>query len=527
MTAFLLMTALMLSATACGAAPTTTEGGTLAPITTTTPTIPDPEPEPTEVSVNDSFTVIYPTNATIAEKSAAEAVVNAFTRLGITLTPKDDSTPQAKNEILIGKTNRNASQKILSGLSNGDFSLTVNGTKADGYQIILAANDDSGMELCHGYTEFTYLSKKNAGVFPISLTFTYKRAEAILNGVALKDYTVVYAQEGVGGDKNIQAAKYADTAKEFVKLFEKATGTTLKVVSDTEKNLGKDRLILFGNTALSDDNSVYSYKFVRTGIDIYCAKQLENGNIALAGNNACSAFAAGEAMIYSLIEKNGRLDSLDLSGEKDLIRVACVGDSITYGTNSSDPSMQSYPVYLQRMLGYRYYVEKYGAPSHSLIETDTPSFLKHNYFKQSAAMKPDVVIVMLGTNDCRTQKWEDSAYKNWNDPARKEAFLASGQKLVDAYRNAKANVQIIFATCPTVPQDEWLNTDWTSRIRRYGNPAICTVAETNNCPVIDIYTYSTKHPEMFEGGDGLHPQNEQYEILAKGVYELSKDIIKK
>lgn len=32
---------------------------------------------------------------------------------------------------------------------------------------------------------------------------------------------------------------------------------------------------------------------------------------------------------------------------------------------------------------------------------------------------------------------------------------------------------------------------------------------------------------MFEGGDGLHPQNEQYEILAKGIYDLAKNVIKK
>ena len=89
------------------------------------------------------------------------------------------------------------------------------------------------------------------------------------------------------------------------------------------------------------------------------------------------------------------------------------------------------------------------------------------------------------------------------------------------------DLQIIFSTCPTVPQDAWLGTDWTARIRQYGNPNIKPLANHNDCPVIDIYTYSTMHPEMFEGGDGLHPQNEQYEILAKGIFDLSKEILKK
>lgn len=68
---------------------------------------------------------------------------------------------------------------------------------------------------------------------------------------------------------------------------------------------------------------------------------------------------------------------------------------------------------------------------------------------------------------------------------------------------------------------------YTSRIRRYGNPAIRELAKKNDCPVIDIFEFSEEHPEMLKDGDGLHPQNEQYKILAEGVYDLVKDMIKK
>ena len=39
------------------------------------------------------------------------------------------------------------------------------------------------------------------------------------------------------------------------------------------------------------------------------------------------------------------------------IKVACVGNSITYGTGLSDRATQSYPVKLQKLLGERYEVE--------------------------------------------------------------------------------------------------------------------------------------------------------------------------
>jgi lysophospholipase L1-like esterase len=482
-------------------------------------------PSSVEPPKTSDFVIVLPSSPTAGEQAAAEAVRAAAQRLGHTLTVQPDSASEAKHEILVGKTNRSASQEALADLGEGDFTVKMVGDTEKGCKFVLAATDDTGVSFAADYVVRKVLAEDGEGILPTTLRHTYKRADVQIAGTPLSQYTIVYAGEGVGGDKDVEAAKYADTAKVFADLAEQTTGVRPKVVADSG-SLPEGKLILFGNTSSRDDNAIYTPKLAKLGT--YAVRILSEGHVILAGKNACSALAAGEAFLSAIRSADSEITSeLKLSGMKELIRVACVGDSITYGTNSADPSMQNYPVYLQRMLGYDYFVEKFGAPSHSLIETDTQSFLKHDYFKKSTAGDPDVVIVMLGTNDCRTQKWEDSAYKDWSDPARKEAFLTAGQKLIDAYRKANGDVQIIFTTCPTVPQDKWLGTDWTSRIRRYGNPAIRELAKKNDCPVIDIFEFSEDHPEMFEGGDGLHPQNEQYKILAEGVYDLVKDIIKK
>ena len=49
------------------------------------------------------------------------------------------------------------------------------------------------------------------------------------------------------------------------------------------------------------------------------------------------------------------------------IKVACVGNSITYGTGLSDRATQSYPVKLQKLLGERYEVENFGKPGATLL----------------------------------------------------------------------------------------------------------------------------------------------------------------
>ena len=508
----LLLSSILFSLVACG--------NTAQAPTQTTNAPPSQEPS-THITIDSTYSIVIPASATAYEQEAANTVALALSKRDITVQIKQDTEPAGDKEILIGKTSRAATQSVLSTLTDGAFCFTTNQRT-----VVLAANDESGSSLATLYFIYSFITGKESVTIPMETSLTHTKQSITLAGRPLSEYTVVYAKEGVGTNKDIESAKYADTVSLFVELLEKATGVRLPVVPDTRPDPAKP-VILFGKTDYDDDNKLYSTKLTRQGIGAYAVKLTENGNIALAGTNPCSALFAGEAMIAAILGENKDITALDLSGKRELIRVACVGDSITYGTNSSDPSMQNYPTYLQRMLGYGYYVEKYGAPGHSLIETDTSSFLKHEYFQKSANAAPDVVIVMLGTNDCRTQHWEDSAYKNWQDPARKESFLSSGQKLIDAYRKKNPEVQIIFATCPTVPQDSWLGTDWTQRIMRYGNPSIKEIAKKNNCPVIDIFTYSRNHPEMLEGGDGLHPQNEQYEILAQGIYELSKDVIKK
>lgn len=485
---------------------------------------PDDNAAPTELTITSDFVITQPAGATDGERKATTKIFTALSAAGVSVVAQDDSAEAPKNEILVGKTARPESQEVIGGLSNGDYTVKLMGNAENGYKIVLAATSDSAMISAAEYFVTTYLTGENACKLPLDLLYTYKCVDVKIAGTPISEYTIVYAKEGVGGNKQIQSAKYADTVEVFADLIEGVAGKRPEIVPDTTRIPNGTKTILFGNTALTSDDSAYTTAFESVGA--YTGKLLEDGTVILAGNNACSVLAAGEAFAEALRAAQTELTAFDVAAEKDLIKVACIGDSITYGTNSSDESIYSYPVYLQRLLGYDYYVEKYGAPSHSLIESDTQSFLKHNYFTQSVEAAPDVVIVMLGTNDCRTQKWEDSAYKDWRDPTRTENFLAAGEKLINAYRGANADVQIILSTPPTVPQDAWLGSDWTQRIERYGNPLIKQLAQDHNCQLIDIFTYSEEHPEMLEGGDGLHPQNEQYGILAQGVYDLSKDFIK-
>lgn len=472
---------------------------------------------PTELTLTNEYVITLPASATAGEQSAALKVQSALSRLGITTAIQADSMT-AKHEILIGKTANAASAEALNGLGAGEFTVKVSGTLDKGYKIALAASDDDGIELASIYFIYSHLNGDSAGTLSTTLSHTHRPADLKIAGAPLSAYSILYAKEGARADKNVEAAKYGDTVQIFAELLRKATGVSPELIADDGRSQANGNLILFGDTSLKDDDGLYSNRY--TPVGAYKVK-LSGDKIILGGHNPCSALAAGEAFVNMLISTDSELTELSLKGEKKIVKIGCVGDSITYGSGSTDPSVYNYPVYLQRLLGYDYYVEKYGAPSNSLIETDTPSYLSNAYFKQSVSARLDVVIIMLGTNDCRPTKWADSAYKDWSDPNRKATFLSSGVKMIEAYRSANKDIQIIWASCPTVPQDR----DWTSRLSRYGIPCIKQLASENNCSFIDIFTYSERHLEMFKGSDNLHCKDEGYAVLAQGFYELTKDLL--
>ena len=528
-----LVVLLLIAITACGSttpAVTTSNNDSTettkepAMSTTSITTTPITEaPTPTSVTIDESFTIVCASSATAIEKEVANKIVTAMSHFGVTLSIQNDTTAQTGNEIIVGNTSRDESQNTLKSLSLGDYSLSICQNETSGVSLVLAATDDASFELAVKHLIINYLSVDKKATLPYTLSITHKKATVTIQENQLADYAIVYAKEGVMSDANIQCAKYADAARDFAKLVENFSGITLEVLPDTADLANYQHLILFGNTDRLEDNMVYSAAFYKRGSKAYTAKLLSNGNISLAGLNPVSTYAAGEAFLAAIAEKDNNVTELSSSGKKDIIHVACLGDSITFGTGSADPTIHSYPAYYQKMLGYDYYVEKYGAPSNSLIETDSPSYLNHAYFTKSAEANPDVVIVMLGTNDTRPTRWADSAHKDWSNPVRSQTFLASGDKLVANYRNVNPDVQIIFATCPYVPQAA----DWTANLINYGNPHIKQVAANNNCQVIDIFSYTKKNVTMFTGGDGLHLKDEKYEMLAQGFYELTKDIIKK
>ncbi len=340
------------------------------------------------------------------------------------------------------------------------------------------------------------------------------KKEPTVNGIKLSEFTVIYKNNS--GD----AAKFIDAAKSFVEQVKKIYGVSLKYLSDSSKETANE--IIFGVTEKRD---ICKDKTKRYDIGEYKV-EVKGTKILFAATYANGALGAGEAFL-SRIYDSEQVSDMNFEGEKNVIRVACVGDSITYGATSTNKN-KNYPAFLQDMLGLDYYVFNAGISGYSIVSTDQYAYKKSVEFQQAKSFKPDVVLFALGTNDANPTTTQP--YKNWEDPAndRTNKFIQSTNELLDAFIGVNPDVQIIMLL-PTslfkVPGDQWKAEEWTANINKYVTPNLKKIAEERKIKTVDLYSWSLNNKEIFV--DGLHPKDDTYKPFAKFIYESIKNGIKK
>lgn len=90
--------------------------------------------------------------------------------------------------------------------------------------------------------------------------------------------------------------------------------------------------------------------------------------------------------------------------------IACIGDSITMGTCAG--SKNSYPELMQTKLGEAYNVHKFAACGHSVSKKhQQPIWDEKALLDEAMASMPEIVVIMFGTNDAKSETFSASAYK--------------------------------------------------------------------------------------------------------------------
>lgn len=216
--------------------------------------------------------------------------------------------------------------------------------------------------------------------------------------------------------------------------------------------------------------------------------------------------AGGFAYLYS----NGMSGVADVSEPaEDQIRIACVGDSTTYGHGTTGWPHNTYPAVLQDLLGDAYHVNNYGVSSFAVqVDTDR-SYRTLSHYQESLAYDADFVVFMMGSNDSKPENWKGA-----------EAFRADLLTLLGSY----ADAEIILCTVPSAffldgQTDGVTNHDIQPLIVDEIAQIVREVAAEQGYALADIHELTAQHSEWFEK-DGVHPGNDGAAAIAREIYHL-------
>ena len=188
------------------------------------------------------------------------------------------------------------------------------------------------------------------------------------------------------------------------------------------------------------------------------------------------------------------------------VKVACIGNSVTYGYGLKDPATESYPVQLQNMLGEKYEVKNFGHSGATLLRKGHNPYYKTKEFSEAINLIPDIAIIHLGLNDTDPRDWNNYSNDFKNDYAW----------LIDTLRKTNPEVKIYICLMTPIfndhPRFRSGTRDWYWQIQNI----IPEIAKVNHTGMIDLHTPFYFHPNLFP--DALHPNKEGAIILAKTVY---------
>ncbi|NBC03597.1 MAG: hypothetical protein GVY20_07825 [Bacteroidetes bacterium] len=209
--------------------------------------------------------------------------------------------------------------------------------------------------------------------------------------------------------------------------------------------------------------------------------------------------------------------------ETDSLKIACIGDSITFGARVSDPSVDSYPAELQKLFEKKTVnVKNFGIGGATMLKFGTPNVWQ--VLEDVQSYQPEIVIIKVGTNDTvglPRHNWANihDFEKDYSSyifelkalPTSPEIFLVSPTDMnLDTRGLSDDRKNNLESRRPRL----W---DLKDRIER--------IAEDEGVHFLDMTTTFENRPWLFTEEDGVHPNAEGYEALAREIYNGIKEAV--
>src|ERR1039458_3240275 len=186
---------------------------------------------------------------------------------------------------------------------------------------------------------------------------------------------------------------------------------------------------------------------------------------------------------------------LALSAQAQVLKVDCIGDSITAGANVDNPAVNAYPIVLGRLLGTNYQASNFGVSGCTLLRNGDSPYWNQPAFQNATNYAPDIVTIMLGTNDSKPQNWVYS-----------DQFAGDLSEMIDVFANLPSRPRVF--VCLPVPA--------YSIVSGINPEIIKNVAKLKGVMTVNMYAPLSGRPDLFT--DNIHPNNAGTALIAKTLH---------
>ncbi len=186
-------------------------------------------------------------------------------------------------------------------------------------------------------------------------------------------------------------------------------------------------------------------------------------------------------------------------------RIACIGDSITFGAGVQQSRKDNAWTYLwNRALGDTFQVLNYGVSGATLQKEGDFPYHQVGFLKRLNKSQPELIILMLGTNDAKPY--------NWNE----KRFIMEYEVLLKELMETGWPHRLVLMAPPKAFPDEktgivGYDID-PGPIEGSIRKTVHSLGEKYGLEVIDLYALTEGHPEYFD--DGVHPNTEGNRVIA-------------
>ncbi|MBQ2733551.1 MAG: hypothetical protein IJF74_05265 [Clostridia bacterium] len=293
-------------------------------------------------------------------------------------------------------------------------------------------------------------------------------------------------------------------------------GSDVKYEADIAINISggdftADNCAYIGALQTAGDTAVHGdFKLAVTGGEF--GDNMTFSALGMIGTSTAEGIPAGkEAKCFNTV--NGKAND----GAAP-VRIACIGDSITFGTAAWGETKDGYyyaennffyPTILQQLYGYDAVVGNFGFPGSNVSTTSYSKYYQSCSYNMMMAFEPDIIVIALGTNNAPFIMASVSAFKN------------DYRTMIDDMHTRYPYAKMIMTTALY----RW--DDWSYQMYAEGTVKPNQIEIAKEYEFMTLYdTYKEFKPYGKDQyyRDKLHPNNEGYsklaEVMKKGIDPL-------